>query len=202
MMRITKKRLVLIILGVALVVTGVSYAQTTLSTGTSISPASNLTDGKIADITPLQDEFTVSRGAAKRQNTIKLYKIELGNPQYSDQIRIVILVLNDIGVQLGNPGAYYDLYVYYATDTATWNATSTDNRTKDGNVFLVRDMGAKATARLSRVSGEVRLQPSVTNATDLYIIADAVIPTGGENPNENTPAPVPTLKFFADVRMY
>jgi len=197
MMRITKKRIVLIMLGVALVVASVSFAQATLSTGTSISSG-----GAVATITSLQDEFTVSRGAAKKQADINLYKITLGNPQYSDQIRIMILALNDIGEALRNPNAYYDIFVYYATDYDTWNATANEDRAKYGNVFLVRDTGDKATARLSRIVGEVLLQPTISNVTDFYIIADCVIPHGkGKKPSEPNPPAVPDLEFYAEVRM-
>ncbi len=201
-MKMTKKWLALIILGVALVVTSVSYAQSSPSMGTSISPASSLPGGAIAEITPLQDVFTVSRGAAKKQSDIKLYKITLGNPEYSHQIRIMILNLDNVSEALRNPNSYYDLFIYYATDHATWQATADEDRAKYGNVFLVRDTGAKATARLSRVVGEVRLQPSVLNQTELYIIAEAVIPHGkGEKPGEPEPPAVPALEFHAEVRM-
>lgn len=201
-MRITKKRLVLVLLGVALLVTSVSWAQSTLSTGTSIAPASSLSGGKIAEITPLQATFTVSRGAAKKQSDMKLYKIILGNPQYSHQIRIMILNLDSVSEALRNPGSYYDLFVYYATDSATWTATANENRGKYGNVFLVRDMGKKATARLSRVVGEVLLQPTVLNQGELYIVAEVVIPTGqGSKPNEPNPPAVPALQFYLAVRM-
>ena len=198
----TRKWLALIMLGLALVVSSVTYAQSSQNMGTNISPASSLPGGVVAEIIPLQDGFTVSRGAANKQTDLKLYKIVLGNPEYSHQVRILILNLDDISVALRNPNSYYDLFIFYATDHATWQATANDDRAKYGNVFLVRDTAVAATARLSRVSGEARLQPSVLNQTELYIIAEAYIPHGqGKKPREPQPGPSPGLEFYAEVRM-
>ncbi|HEX76955.1 MAG TPA: hypothetical protein G4O03_00875 [Dehalococcoidia bacterium] len=200
-MRLTKKRTA-ILLVMALLAATCSWAATTATSGTNITSGSTLPGGKVAEVTPLYDVFTVSVGAAKKQANLKLYQIDLGNPQFSHRIRIQILNLDDVGKALRNPNAYIHVSVFYPVDEATWNATPEEDRVKYGEVWLVRDTGEHASARLSQVVGDILLRPSVLNMTTLYILADVYIPRGkGQTPDEPQPPAVPSLEFFCEVRV-
>ena len=180
---------------VALVVASVSFAQAALGTGTSIAPASNLTGGVIAEVTSIQDTFTVSKGAAQKVEGVKLYKITLGGPQYSDQIRILILLLSEVGKSLNNPHAYIDLEVWYPGQGP--DSITIYDPTISQNVAIVQDTGTEA--RLSKIIGEARLNPTVQNETTLYILSAITVPGG--RPKGQQIQELLDLNFYAEVRM-
>ena len=195
-MRLTRKRVAILLLVVALVAATSSWAATTGTRGTSISVGSTLASGEVADVTSLSDSFTVRHGAAQVVSGVELYQIDLGGPEFSDQVAIEVLLLNplDIGGVLNNPNAYIDVAVWYEDEisgTHTLSASITPVSTRQ----VSKDTTAEA--YMSKVGGDVLLQPSIAGVTRYYILASITTP-GGVPPGQQQQ--LTQLKFFCKVR--
>ena len=170
-MRLTGKRVAIVLLVVALVAAASSWAATSGTRGVSISQESTLASGGIANVTALSDSFTVSRGAAQVVSGVELYQIDLGAARFSDLTRIEVLLLNplDTGKVLNNPNAYIDVAVWYEDAGGTHTLS-------DGVTKVSKDTTAEA--RMSRAAGDVLLQPSIAGVTRYYILASITTPGG------------------------
>ena len=93
---------------------------------------------------------------------------------------------------LNNPNAWIDTQVWYAGSGAG-EITITD---KDGaSVTVIQD--ANVTERLSRVNGEVLIEPTISGQGTLYILASVTTP-GGIPPGQQDQ--LDSLDFWCDVR--
>jgi hypothetical protein len=164
----------------------------------NVSKGSNLDAGTVAEIAPLPVSFTIVQGVAQKVTRIPIYRIKLGNPQLIPNIRISVLNLADVGRVLNNPNAFVDVELWYPDKDASSNYLEIDDAKTPDNPQgkVIQDTGTEA--RLSRVSGDAALVPTVYNKQTLYVVVSITVP-GGIPPGQQEQ--LSELKFFCDVRM-
>lgn len=190
-----KKRrlLIAIILLVTFIGSTVAWTQTSAVVSTSIVAGG--TGGQaVSGITAIAETFTITRGNAQKISGVELYKIELGDAQFSNLIRIHIALLNpqDIGKVLNNPNSFIEMQVYYPGTGAREVTLG-----YDGSKALP-DTGSRAYGIMTKMNGDIILYPSITGQDTLYILANITTP-GGPPPGQQDE--LNDLEFYADVRM-
>jgi hypothetical protein len=146
----------------------------------------------VNNITKMNGNFTVEQGKAQVISGVELFKIDLGAPRFSNQLRINVLLTNpdEMSAVLTNPNSFIEVAVWY--EDPAGEHTLNDKVTK-----VKKDVNASA--NINRMNGDVLLRPSVVNKGTLYILANITVP-GGAPPGQQPP-PGSELKFHIDVRM-
>lgn len=186
----SKRSLLLVALLVVLASSVVAWAQSVRSVDLGITAGG--AQGKIATITRIGETFSVSRGAAQVINGVELYRIGLGNAQFSNQVRIEIVFINphEIGQVLQNPNSFIQVGVYYEGTGAGQVTLDYDGKT------VIPDGGSRASAILSRVTGDVFLYPTVANRGTLYVLSSITVPA---NAPPGQQAQLTELRFWSQI---
>jgi len=132
---------------------------------------------------------------ADKISGVELYKVELGNAQFSNLIRMNVLLTNsyDVGKVLNNPNSFIQIQIYYPGTGANQVTLDYDGST------AIPDTNWRASGILSKQSGEISLSPSVTGQTTFYILASIMVP-GGPPPGQQSSLAT-SLSFYLDVRL-
>ena len=188
------RRKLFIIAALLAALAGSIAAWTQSSSSLDLGISAGGTNGQVVtNLTAIGETFSITRGAAQRIAGVELYKIDLGDAQFSNLIRINVALLNpwDMGGVLNNPNSFIQMSVYYP-GTGDGQVTLDYDRTT-----AIPDNGARASAMMSRVVGDALLFPSVITDT-LYILGSIMVP-GGPPPGQQEQ--LTDLEFYCDVRM-
>lgn len=149
----------------------------------------------VTSITPVGEAFSIAVGNANKISGVELYKVELGNAQFSNLVRMNILLTNayDAGRVLSNPNSFIQIQIYYPGTGANQVTLNYDGST------AIPDTSLNAVGMLNKQSGSISLSPSVTGQTTFYILASIIVP-GGAPPGQQAPQ-LTSLSFHLDVRL-
>lgn len=194
--KMKKRRLfIAIILFVALAGSAVTWTQTSAVISTNIQAGGSSGSGQIVtQVVPIGETFSITRGKAQKISGVELYKIELGDAQFSNLIRIHIALINplDIGKVLNSSNSFIEMKIYYP-GTGAEEITLNYDSSK-----ALPDTGDRAYGIMTRESGDITLFPSVIGQDTLYILASITTP-GGPPPGQQEE--LTELKFYVDIRM-
>jgi len=140
-------------------------------------------EGKlVTGFTAIGETFSIIQGKAQKIAGIELYEIVLAEVDVCADVRIHLTLLNpyDMGKALNNPHSFIDVGVWYPVKPT--DAQESVELDHNGQTVW-RDDGAKASAMMSQVFGNVVLHPSKTVTSTLYILASIMVP-GGAPPGQ------------------
>ncbi|MDP2734624.1 MAG: hypothetical protein Q8P12_00265, partial [bacterium] len=108
-----KRKLTALALAALLLVTSATYAATTGGGTLPITSGSSLTSGGVAEITALNEAFTIVQGKTQKISGIEVCRADLGSTTIRDQIKWHVTLLNpqDMGQVLNNPNSWIQIEV-------------------------------------------------------------------------------------------
>jgi len=182
----TRKRCVLFA-AVLTVLAGSVVAWTQTSTTFKITITAGGAGGQLLDdFEPIGGTFSIVQGAAQKVSGIELYKIVLGDTQFSNEVTIEVALLDpeDMGKVFNNPNAFIDVGVWYPDPNQEEPGRTSVTQLDHDNTWVLRDEGSKASDRMmSRLNGGALLFPSVAGQNTLYVLASIMVP-GGAPPGQ------------------
>ena len=172
----------------------ISWAASSASQDITISSGSSASGGGVADVTPLSDSFFVTQGKTEKISGLEMFRIDIGNASYNDDIRVSFTLLNpeDVGKVLSNPHSFIDVQVCYEVDF------DEDYILNDGSTKVKKSVNSIVTME----RGHILLMPTMGGTSideDTYWILGSITTPGGVPPGQQEQ--LGEMNFYCDVRL-
>ncbi len=189
-----KHRLLFSIMGALLITLAVTVTAWTYTSANYSFPITQLGTGSIGTVTFRNQLFTDLAG---KNAGVELYRIDLGSPTLSNNVKIHVLLLDYDRMKYvldNNPDLWVDVSIWYPGGTGT-------HRLSDGTVVSQLD---STRYKMTWVLGNVCLVPTVTMQSTLYVMARVLNPAEIEPPGRQTmlqnEVAASVAFFFCEVR--